>query len=366
MSPERPAPATKIFLADRTRSAKASASVEEICPMAKVLDKLTDAEELKSAIYAYCPYPMVFMAFAYQWGVFGKGEYPLGGMQAIPDAAAAALSKAGGVLKLREEVTEILVEGGKAHGVKTASGQVYSGAVISNASPQHTLKWMKGEDRALFSLKKTMEGRKIFPAICTLFLAVDDTYDFQQTECVTIAGRKAYQMKPEEYTPENVPVVINIYPKREGDIYRPLVALVPLGYHFEDQWRTGPGQERGKAYRELKKQVEETILQRITDQLGEDFRRAVQAHEFSTPITFERYTYSQEGSFMGWSIEEKAYGKYLRQSTPIKDLHFVGQWVFPGFGVSAVMASGYYLAKDLLQNEGIDLKKEFQQFVENR
>lgn len=69
---------------------------------------------------------------------------------------------------------------------------------------------------------------------------------------------------------------------------------------------------------------------------------------------------------MGWSIEEKAYGKYMRQSTPIQDLHLVGQWVFPGFGVSAVMASGYYLAKALLQDEDIDLKKEFKQFVANQ
>jgi phytoene dehydrogenase-like protein len=334
--------------------------------VAKVLDGLTDAEELKSAIYAYCPYPMVFMAFAYQWGVFGKGEYPLGGMQAIPDAAAASLVKAGGILKLNAEVTEILVKEGKAYGVKTAAGEEYYGSVISNASPQHTMKWINHEDKDLSQLKKTMEGRKIFPAICTLFLAVDDSYDFQNTECITLAGRQDYRKKPEDFTPEDVPMVINIYPKRAEDPYRPVVALVPLGYHFENCWRTGPDKERGKGYRELKQQVEEKVFERIVEHLGDSFHQAVKSRDFSTPITFERYTYSEEGSFMGWSIEEKAYGKYVRQSTPIQDLHLVGQWVFPGFGVSAVMASGYYLAKALLQDEDIDLKKEFKQFVANQ
>lgn len=68
---------------------------------------------------------------------------------------------------------------------------------------------------------------------------------------------------------------------------------------------------------------------------------------------------SANGSFMGWSVEEKEYGKYLKQRTNIKDLYLVGQWVFPGFGVAGVMARGYYLAKEILKGEGIDLKKEF-------
>jgi phytoene dehydrogenase-like protein len=91
--------------------------------------------------------------------------------------------------------------------------------------------------------------------------------------------------------------------------------------------------------------------------LGDDFKKAMVFHELSTPMTYERYTYSQKGSFMGWSVEEKEYGKYLKQRTDLKNLYLVGQWVFPGFGVAGVMASGYYLAKEILKDEGIDLKK---------
>ena len=65
----------------------------------KVLDQFTDSEELKSAIYSYCPYPMVFMAFAYQWGVFGNTEYPKAGMQAIPNAAVKSLNLMGGEMR---------------------------------------------------------------------------------------------------------------------------------------------------------------------------------------------------------------------------------------------------------------------------
>ena len=40
----------------------------------------------------------------------------------------------------------------------------------------------------------------------------------------------------------------------------------------------------------------------------------------------------------------------------------VGQYVFPGFGVAGVMASGYYLSKDLLKEENIGLEHDFKEF----
>ncbi|WP_066303693.1 NAD(P)/FAD-dependent oxidoreductase [Bacillus sp. FJAT-29814] len=325
----------------------------------KILDQFTDCDELKSAIYSYCPYPMVFMAFAYQWGVFSNNEYPKAGMQAIPNAVVKSLIRMGGELKLNNEVTEILVEDGMAYGVRTKTGNEYYGKVISNASPQYTYNWIKTEEKYVKKMHRKMADKKIFPSICALFMAINDQYNFGKVECITMTGRKDYQKQPEEYTDENVPIVMNIYPKRDGDRYRPIIALIPLPYSYGDNWKTEEGKVRGEAYREHKNRVEENILCRIKNHLGNDFINALEHHELSTPITYERYTYSQHGSFMGWSVEEKEYGKFIKQTTDIKNLYLVGQWVFPGFGVAGVMASGYYLAKEILKGDGIDLKKEF-------
>lgn len=332
----------------------------------KILDQLTDLDELKSAIYAYSPYPMVFMAFAYQWGVFSNNEYPKAGMQAIPDAAVASLRQMGGVLKLNTEVTEILVKGGKAYGVRTKGGEEYHGQVISNASPQYTYSWIKAEEKRVNEMQQTIAGKRIFPSACALFMSVDDSYDFGPTECVCIAGSQDYRKQPEEYTEETAPILTYIYPKRDGDQHRPLIAMFPLPYGYENNWKTEAGKTRGEAYRALKQRVENVILSRLQSHLGDDFMKAIRHHELSTPITFERYTYSQHGSFMGWSVEAKQYGKYMKQRTDIKDLYLVGQWVFPGFGVAGVMASGYYLAREILKGEGIDLKQEFTEYFKAR
>jgi phytoene dehydrogenase-like protein len=329
----------------------------------KILDSFTNTDDLKTAIYSKSPYPMVFMAFAYQWGVYGNSCYPINGMQAIPDAAVKGLRNLDGELKLNTEVTEILVKDNQAYGVRTKDGTEYHGAVISNASPQFTYEWITEAAAAKEKMKKAISGRKIFEPVAALFISFDENkYKLDNLEGISILSKKDYRMRTKEYTPETAPIVINIYPKRAGDEFRSLVALVPISYEYHNNWETGADGNRGENYKKLKKEVEEILLARIGKHMGSDFTNAISYHELSSPMTYERYTYSKNGSFMGWSAEQSEYGKYLKQRTDIKDLYLVGQWVFPGFGVAGVMASGYYLAKEILKREGIDLKKDFNEY----
>lgn len=329
----------------------------------KMLDSFTTSEDLKTAIYSKSPYPMVFMAFAYQWGVYGKNYYPVNGMQSIPDAAVEGLKRMGGELKLNTEVTEILVKDNQAYGVKTKDRTEYHGAVISNASPQFTYDWILDGAASKEKMKKRISERKIFEPVAALFMSLDENkYNLDNLEGISILSKKDYRMSTKEYTPETAPIVINIYPKRVGDEFRPLVALVPISYEYYNNWETEADRKRDERYKKLKKKVEEILMHRIGKHMGSDFIDAVSYHELSTPLTYERYTYSKKGSFMGWSIEQSQYGKYLKQRTAIKDLYLVGQWVFPGFGVAGVMASGYYLAKEILKSEGMDLKKDFTEY----
>lgn len=328
----------------------------------KILDSFSTSDELKTLIYSKSPYPMVFMSFAYQWGVYGKNYYPVNGMQSIPDAAAEGLKNLGGELKLNTEVTEILVKDNQAYGVKTHDGNTYYGSVISNASPQFTYKWLP-EVTEKKKMIKSISQKSIFEPVAALFIALDENkYNLNNIEGISILSKKDYKTEINEYTPETAPIVINIYPKRQGDEFRSLVALIPISYEYRNCWETDSLRGRGEEYKSLKKSVEQTLLNRIRKHMGDEFIDAIVYNELSTPITYERYTYSKNGSFMGWSVKQSEYGKYLKQTTDIKNLYLVGQWVFPGFGVAGVMASGYYLAKELLKSDGIDLKKDFTEY----
>lgn len=328
-----------------------------------VLEKQVRNPVLRSVIYSKGIFPMVYMAHVYRWSVLGKDSWPAGGMQAIPDAASASLKQNGGVLELKSEVSEILVEQGKAVGVRTKDGREYrAGCIISNVSPQFTYDLLPDSLPQKKAMLNKLEGKAIFPGVCALFLSVNKDYDFGNIGVFSFVNPTSYRDDHLRYTPQDCPIELVIYPEREEDRGRAAVALIPLPYSYQDTWQTGKDRTRGEAYAKLKEEVTEVVLSRLDAQMGKGFRDSVLYADLSTPLTFERYTHSKEGSFMGWAIDAKNYGKFMKQKTEVEGLHLVGQWVFPGFGVAGVMASGYYLAKDLLKKDGIDLEKEFKAY----
>jgi phytoene dehydrogenase-like protein len=328
-----------------------------------VLDKLTQNPVLRSAIFSKGIFPMVYMAYAYRFNVIGKDYYPTGGMQAIPDASVQSFTANGGSIKLNTEVTEILIEKGKAIGVKTNNGDCYyADNIISNASPHFTYNLLPDNLSQKSSLKQKIQAKEIFPPICALFMSVKSNYDFGNTSCFSILNSTNYKDNYKNFTPDNCPIEMIIYPQKPNDINRAAVALLPIPYEYRNFWETGAKVERGEAYYKLKNEVLDIVLRRLESNLGNGFKDSLVHSELSTPITFERYTYSKNGSFMGFAIDSKNYGKFLKQKTDVPSLYLCGQWVFPGFGVAGVMASGYYLAKDLLKQDGIDLEADFKNY----
>ncbi len=328
-----------------------------------VLDKLTQNPVLRSAIYSKGIFPMVYMAYAYRFNVIGRDYYPTDGMQAIPDASVQSFASNGGILKLKTEAEKILVENGRVIGVKTKDGECYyTGNVISNASPHFTFDLLPDSLPLKNRIQQKLKQREIFPGVCALFMAVKDDYDFGNTSCFSFLSSTNYKDDHRNFTPENCPIEMVVYPHKPYDTYRAAVALLPIPYEYHNYWETGAERERGEAYYKLKDEVRDTVLSRLDSLLGNGFKDNLALAELSTPITFERYTFSKNGSFMGWAIDAKNYGRFMKHKTDVPNLYLVGQWVFPGFGVAGVMASGYYLARDLLKTDGIDLERDFKNY----
>ncbi|MBT3310625.1 MAG: NAD(P)/FAD-dependent oxidoreductase [Desulfobacterales bacterium] len=74
------------------------------------------------------------------WHLEGPMSYPYGGFCAIPEAFADIILENGGEVRLKESVDKIIVEDGKAVGVKTKSGEeLRARAVVSNAGIKTTV-----------------------------------------------------------------------------------------------------------------------------------------------------------------------------------------------------------------------------------
>jgi phytoene dehydrogenase-like protein len=107
-----------------------------------------------------------------------------------------------------------------------------------------------------------------------------------------------------------------------------------------------PGRKRGKAYKELKKELAAQLLEKMKRALDiADLERHVEVMELSTPITLERYTSNRGGAYVGWKYSPDQVEARFPQQSPIENLFLCGHWVAPGGGVSNVMVGGINAAE---------------------
>ena len=105
---------------------------------------------------------------------------PIGGTCELGNTLQRGLEKFGGKLQLNAHVDEILIEDGRAVGVRLKNGSVIKArkAVVSNATPFDTVKLMpavEGEPRGLTKWRDELGKLPRHGAISHLFLAIDAT-----------------------------------------------------------------------------------------------------------------------------------------------------------------------------------------------
>ncbi|MCX5738565.1 MAG: NAD(P)/FAD-dependent oxidoreductase, partial [Proteobacteria bacterium] len=105
---------------------------------------------------------------------FDGGCYPRGGGHAIPDTLTRHIRRHGGEVVLGAEVERILVEGGRAIGVRLADGsEVRAGIVVSNADPGVTWGRLVEAQHVGVRLRRRIARTRYSLSTLSLFLAVD-------------------------------------------------------------------------------------------------------------------------------------------------------------------------------------------------
>jgi len=326
----------------------------------KVIWKLTSNKEIASIIYSKATVDMLFFGYAYRWWAIDKTYYPIGGMQKIADTLKQIALDNGCVIFVNKPVNEIIIENNKALGIRTKNGDVYyADKIISNVSPIFTNSLILTENKSKLRMEKIYKKKDIFQSVCILFLTVKDINSLKGNNYIYIGSDDCIKTPEKLFCPNNAPITIQVANKKPNDKYYAITALAPIPYEYGNSWNTFGTKERNKEYYKLKNEVQNILLKRICEKLGDDFKNNITYAELGTPLTFERYTNNTKGSFMGFAYNKKNYGKFVKQKTEIPGFYLVGQWTFPGFGIAGVMASGYYLAKELLKEEKIDIEKEF-------
>ncbi|WP_446011557.1 FAD-dependent oxidoreductase [Candidatus Electrothrix sp.] len=300
--------------------------------------------------------------------------YPQGG--AYPDGT----PYPGGDVLLNTEVTEILLENGRAVGVKTKQGEAYyANAVVSNAAVPQTMRLLP-ESAAmppeyndyLDMISSYQPSTSHFNLWLKVDLREDDDfferYQNLGSNTLVYPDYKHSYKGSMQCDPEKSGFAIVAYDKvdtvsPEGCASITLTMLT--GYtpweKFEAVYRNeygGSETVRGNVtfddYSAEKDRIAETLIKLADERVLPGLSDRATKLDASTPLTNVRFTYNNQGAIYGYDQTEENSGlTRLGNRTPIPGLYLAGAWTNPGGGFELVMLSGKEVVKCIAEDCGL-------------
>jgi phytoene dehydrogenase-like protein len=275
--------------------------------------------------------------------------YPIGGSLAFACAIEAKYLSLGGRIRYGSKVDEIIVEGGRAVGLRGAWGEVRGDYVVSAADGRDTLDRLLGGAAKGSGMDLAFGGLQRFPSLLYIGLGLDHDCSglphmqtFELEEPLILEGgaltQRRLTLRLSNFDP-------SLAPKGK-------TAATIMIETANDEFWTGLASRDPAAYAAEKKAVADTVIAALGAKIP-GFASWVEAVDVATPRTFIRYTNNWHGSYEGWLPTSTSFGKKIPRTIPgIDGFHMVGQWVNPGGGLPPCGMDGRNLAKKLCKIEG--------------
>lgn len=290
------------------------------------------------------------------------GYYPRGGGFAIPRAFVRALKKAGGKILLNTMVDRILLEDGKAIGVRLADGtEIRSRYVISNADPEVTFGKLIGRDQLSTRLRRKLDGVKYSGSALSLFFAVDmdlraaglDSgnnwfYDRADVDGIYQLGLTDYALTAA--TPPGMFLTVTTLkdPSKMHHGHHTCEAFVFVGYEPFQKWAQERSGAHAADYEALKEDLAWRLFQSL-DQRVPGISQHVVFWSLATPLTNEHYINATRGNLYGIEKSRKQVGPWaFPVQSEIEGLLMCGSST-ESHGVAGVTGSGLTAAHTILK-----------------
>jgi hypothetical protein len=282
-------------------------------------------------------------------------------VQAVIDALLERLESLGAELRCCARVEEIVVEDGRARGVRTADGEVHQArAVVSNAGAPQTLLQMVGPEHLPEGYRARI--RSTPPSLSTLnvYLGLEhrpeDLLDAHAMFVTDLLDPELEHRAILDGDWDKVPFLAVNYGRVDPSVApdgHSVVTLMTLApWDHAGVWGTGgeiAGYRHKPEYLELKRQAAEALLQRAAAAVPA-LTRGIAHMQVATPLTNHRYTLNSAGAIFG--TEQSVDNMYLCRlpgRTSIPNLVLTGAWTNPGGGQSAALISGVGAGRNVLR-----------------
>ncbi|MGB0588367.1 MAG: phytoene desaturase family protein [Myxococcota bacterium] len=321
--------------------------------------------------------PKLRALFTAQWGYYGStpsrssfaiqalvvkhfmhgGYYPVGGAREIAKHLLSKVADAGGWTRVSTDVDEILIEGGRAVGVRLVDGEeLRAGRVVSAAGILATVRRLLPEEVSQQPWVRGIEALPPSPPHVCLYLGFKgdirsagcsgankwfyDTWNMEQDRW---GVDEANPVPPAEVLYCSFPSLKDPHhdPGPEQRHTGEIVTFVP--WSAFERWRETRWKRRGEAYDTFKARMSEQLLKQFFTHLPE-LEPMLDFAELSTPITTDFFVRPVEGAIYGIEPTPERFAcPDLKPRSPIPGLFFSGSDV-ASVGVIGAMMGGVLCA----------------------
>ncbi|MEQ1438517.1 NAD(P)/FAD-dependent oxidoreductase [Fontimonas sp. SYSU GA230001] len=283
-------------------------------------------------------------------GARGVWGYVEGGMGALTQAMRAAAEAAGVQIRTNAEVAQIEVRGGRACGVRLASGEVVAAdMVVSNATPEITFLRLLGADALPAPFRAAVARIDYASASMKINLALSELPDFTSMPGKSAVGaqhRGTIHISPTlEYieaayedarrgAPSRAPVVELTLPTSVD------TTLAPPGHHIAQLFvQYAPYRLRDARWDDIAEAFADTCIDAVTRH-APNFRASVLHRQVLSPLELERrFALTGGNIFHGAMPLHQLFGfrpvpGWSDYRTPLPGLFLCGAGAHPGGGVS--------------------------------
>lgn len=312
-------------------------------------------------------YVLLHHVFGEVNGKLGAWGHSVGGMGAITQAMARACEDAGVEISLEAPVARVLVDGGKAAGVRLESGEeIAAGIVAANVGPAMLYRQMLDTNDLPADFNKRMRSFKTGSGTFRMNVALSELPDFS-----VLRGKE----KAEHHTAGIIIAPGMDYmdqafddAKAQGWSKKPIVemklpttvddSLAPEGMHIASLFcqQFAPQLPDGRSWDDAREEVADLIIDTVNDH-APNFKASVIARQIHSPLDLERkfgliggdIFHGTMGLDQLWAARPVlGHGDYR---APVAGLYMCGSGTHPGGGVTG--APGHNAAHEILRDRSL-------------
>ncbi|MDX1591822.1 MAG: phytoene desaturase [Balneolaceae bacterium] len=280
-----------------------------------------------------------------EWGV----HYAMGGTGAIVNAMTKLIEEQGGEIRLSSEVDEILVEGGKAAGVRLKNGETLKAdAVVSNADVAFTYKNMIGKEHRRKYTDRKIERTKYSMSLFVIYFGTKKRYlDSGLAHHNIILGERYKGLLSDIFHKKHLADDFSLY------LHMPTItdpSMAPEGHEAFYVLSPVPHLDSGTDWSVEAPRYRDAIMNFLEENYLPGLQDNLVAEHYIDPLHFQDTLNSYKGS--AFSVEpiltQSAWFRPHNRSEDVENLYFVGAGTHPGAGLPGVLSSAK-IAENLIE-----------------